>query len=223
MLANIDALSSSFEKDKHGEYIRLGQAAAVNAGLTEAFHPSMAITNHDLVPLAPIADQIQEENLIILKTGKAISTETWAWVNDGWLLTRGEKSRSDRGTILGSTVHIDAEMFHPHWYPLLDYDKKCLNMPHWDASMSACDMQMWRMILLGTPRQKIADTMCLSIKTIEKRITVFRGYYRGLQKADSTMPEVLEAAMSAYGITAFLLGHPDWFSTHTSYHKVQPF
>ena len=223
MLANIDALSSHFENDRHGVYLQLGELSAVKAGLTEAFHSSLQLTRHDLVPLASIADQVEQENRIILKSGKAITTESWTWSLNRWLLTRGEKSRSDKGTVLGKIVHMDAEMFHPHWYPLLDHDKKCLSMPEWGVSMSACDMQMWRMILLCTPRKKIAETLCVSVKTIEKRITVYRGSYRKMREADSTIPEVLEGALSAYGVTAFLLGHPDWFSTHTSHHKVHIF
>jgi DNA-binding CsgD family transcriptional regulator len=108
-----------------------------------------------------------------------------------------------------------ADVIHPRWYPLLDFENQRLNLPNTDLSLSRRDMALWRLMLLGYSQKIIADTLHLSVSAINKRIALSREKYKAAQKDFIAMPQKLEAGMATYGLTTFLVGHPDWFASES--------
>ena len=214
-------LKSHYETDHNGQYISLGETLAKNVGLTERFHPSLKITSHDLPRLVNVADKIDIENRQILALGKTVRTETWVRNPEvgSWVLTHTKKSCTEQGTVLAQCKTMKAEVIHPRWYPLLDFENQRLNLPNTGLSMSRRDMAMWRMVILGYSLEAIANALYLSVGVISKRIAMSREKYKAAQKDYIAMPQELEAGMASYGLTTFLVAHPDWFS-HESIHRT---
>ena len=212
-------LNSRYETDHNGVYLQMGEVLAKNVGLTEPFHPSLKITSHDLPRLVNVADKIETENRQILALGKTVRTETWVCNPEvgSWVVTRIKKSRTEQVTVLAQCKTLKAEVLHPHWYPHLDYDKQRLNLPNTDLSLSRRDMAMWRLVILGYSLEAIANALYLSVGAVSKRIALSREKYKAAQKDFIAMPQELEAGMATYGLTTFLLGHPDWFSNESSH------
>ena len=205
--------TSSYEKDSDNVYLKLSEMAAALSGLTEPFHPSMKLTNDDLPILVDIADEIHKEEQLLFKGKTPRLIQSWVKTEDhGLVFTSSVVARTDRDTLIGNTRFVSASVLHPLWYQHLDFKNHRLYVPRYDVYISARDMQVLRFMLMGWTRKGMAEALSVSVKTIEKRITELRAFPLPAGKP-------LEQHMAEAGLSAFILGKPDWFSK-SSLHVV---
>jgi hypothetical protein len=201
--------TSSYEKDSDNVYLTLSEMAATLSGLTEPFHPSMKLTNHDLPVLMDIADDVDKEEQLLLKGKSPRLIQSWVKTEHyGLVFTSSMVSRTERDTLVGNTKVVSASVLHPLWYKHLDFTNKRLYAPKYDVYISARDIQLLRFMLMGWSRKKMADALSVSVKTLERRLTQLRAF---------SVPEgkPMEQHMAEAGLSAFILGNPDWFSENS--------
>ncbi len=200
---------SIWERNAKGEYLQLTGLLPLVMGLEVPFCPSLKLMDKDLPKYAFAAQEIAATCDDILKgsVGALRRSTVWTWVDEqGWVITHNVTRKTEEDTIVGECQIIRAKDIYPQWYPHLDFENKRLWLPAFEIYISTRDMQLLRMLLMGLERKVMADRLFVSVGTIEKRLTAFRSY---------RIPsgETFGEGMANSGLSSFLLGSPDWFSS----------
>ena len=216
---NESYFDSHYKTNTKNEFTEMGPGIVLTSGLKEAFHPSLKLRTIDLPSVS------EEENILMEEQSSANKGQAWSgytrkWTRHeekGWILTIAASIKTARGVTTGKTRTMPADHLFPTWYPCLNLKEKILYAPKWEYTLKERDIKIMRLLLLGWSRKEIAVATHLSVKSVEKILTAYRQGSNSIKDAKSKH-RPLEQRCAESGLTAFLLGNPDWFSSKGSWH-----
>lgn len=208
---------SRCERNRDGEFLSMEGLVADLLGAPRDVDARHRIRYEDLDVDPALMSQWDATEERTMRTAPHTMHRSSTWSRDpvegvGWLYSMNLSYRTEEDTLRSTSKFFSAESRHPMWYEHLDFENRQLYIPLFDVYISAQDMQLLRMLLMGWDRQHMADRMFLSVYAIDKRLALFRKHTIGGKPFQQCMAEA--------GLASFILDCPDWFNS-VGFHHMQ--
>jgi DNA-binding CsgD family transcriptional regulator len=205
-----------FTKDLDLTYTQMCRNTARHIGLEGDYHIDMQLTDSLMESTRDIAESAAIDDRRVMATGQASRSRVTAKIPAfGWVHSMVKKVRTSDGGTRVETLVVPFSDLHSGWFDMLDSESGVLRVNH-EVSLPRKDMRLLHMLVFNIPRKEIAARLFISVKAVEKRISLIREKMRHVINEDITMHECL----SRLGLLEFVAQREDWFNIQTS-HIVQ--